>query len=671
MSDLSTHIHHYNNNNFTNPQNPATATLPQFPALSSMSPPIPLAHTTKRSTSTSNRAQSKPNNNTKDNANSNSGLATNGTNKDKEEPKQVNDTGVWRRPFHKETRLTFDAQKSPTLQVWPPDVEEAFVKALEVIPKLGRRKILVDGKPCGRNELISDYILRCTQKTRTRKQVSSHIQLDVILTKSFCPLPNSLMCLLVMRLLTDNIDMDEEFNGETGSGYHSSSSCSSSTEGSSAGTSPSPTDYVFEIMYGDAPQNPASLPIFELKDPHHYSPLDTSNSCFSSHRSRPLPYHHYSLGSPYPPLPQLPPLMQHSTFESASLVPSLEQLSLVASLMNPPLHLNPMNTNLDNLPPTPEVMTKPYHASAAKRFRRSSNGARLGLVPYGLPRKHTHGVNTGMAMGVVAGGLQGRKKIRVPNLKEEEVLDTEIMRNVDSPVLAMWPNYLCLRLEYIPPSYDQSVTTMSHDLAQMPHCFPNCLSTVSVDSVSSEKCPLMADLYQRAYAIMLTKVKLNLDLNITDFYFNNTSFFESPERYTVECTTSVYSFGDLIVQSREMQQALLTEGRYIYSFEYLNHFFNCFMKSIGSLQNWEQVDAAFRNLCIVQVFEDVQYKYSTSTDCALRSLSNPSTPLLVVVYEFERGDGTVDVFSVGDVEPHVGMEEEELECGLRNSSLAM
>ncbi|KAI9233435.1 MAG: TEA/ATTS domain family-domain-containing protein [Podila humilis] len=60
--------------------------------------------------------------------------------------------------------------------VWPQNVEEAFMEALAKIPKLGRRKIVVDGKPSGRNELVAAYIFNKTGKKRTRKQVSSHIQ---------------------------------------------------------------------------------------------------------------------------------------------------------------------------------------------------------------------------------------------------------------------------------------------------------------------------------------------------------------------------------------------------------------------------------------------------------------------------------------------------------------
>lgn len=69
-------------------------------------------------------------------------------------------------------------------EVWGPDVEKAFEEALRIIPKNGLSKIKVSGRSCGRNELISDYILQETGKLRTRKQVSSHIQVIKNLKKN-------------------------------------------------------------------------------------------------------------------------------------------------------------------------------------------------------------------------------------------------------------------------------------------------------------------------------------------------------------------------------------------------------------------------------------------------------------------------------------------------------
>lgn len=74
------------------------------------------------------------------------------------------------------SRQKKECNDADAASIWSPDVEKAFMEALKRIPHVGRRKITVHGRPCGRNELISEYIQRKTGKIRTRKQVSSHIQ---------------------------------------------------------------------------------------------------------------------------------------------------------------------------------------------------------------------------------------------------------------------------------------------------------------------------------------------------------------------------------------------------------------------------------------------------------------------------------------------------------------
>lgn len=59
--------------------------------------------------------------------------------------------------------------------IWPPEVEAAFMEAVWLIPG-DSCKIQMERRTRGRNELISDYLKHQLNETRSRKQVSSHLQ---------------------------------------------------------------------------------------------------------------------------------------------------------------------------------------------------------------------------------------------------------------------------------------------------------------------------------------------------------------------------------------------------------------------------------------------------------------------------------------------------------------
>ncbi|KAG1107008.1 hypothetical protein G6F42_016523 [Rhizopus arrhizus] len=538
-------------------------------------------------------------------------------------------------------------------QVWPPDVEEAFIKALETIPKLGRRKILVNGKPCGRNELISDFIFRKTGKVRTRKQVSSHIQ---VLKNTRKGDPH------FMRLLTDSIE-DEGFatttpthrkpkmasiprrqsnNTNTLHRHHQQKSnlTDLSSDESSMSSSPSPADYVFDIMYHD---QQASLSMLDMKDPFYepfFGTLPNGNANNSNNSDSTA---NTVAGSADTNVGGMATSLSFQNLANATTSDVLQQLFPYDNASNTNNHrstvVNLLESNFSsssavNQHKKPKKMntTRKYNKKQKKSFAMNNN-------------MHFHPTAPSSNMNMM---LDGPGNMALPGNSNNIWIDPS--------VYPLWPNYICLYLEYSLP-YDPSIT-IPHTLANLPECVPNCIPTIDASLVAKNKCQFLAELSSNpAVATLAAKVKLNLNLNMSDFFFNNTSFFETQDRRTIECTTTIYSFGNVVLESKEVQQALwINEGKYMYSFVYVNQFFDAFMKGIRSLQSWDEVDIAINNLCVVQVFEDVESRvtqpmegmHSSNTDIMADDLTAAAvvpeiSPLLVMVYEFERGQGTMEM----------------------------
>ncbi|KAI9498132.1 TEA/ATTS domain family-domain-containing protein [Zychaea mexicana] len=644
--------------------------------------------------------------------------------KDQKRPRQYN---------KKDSTNLLPAQgKDKEEQVWPPDVESAFVEALETIPKLGRRKILVNGKPCGRNELISDFILRKTGKNRTRKQVSSHIQ---VLKNTRKGDPH------FMRLLTDSAtDADDETavvaaaaagavsNGSTnrtksGKNYvqkqrrqqqqqsnrmtgglvaSASSANPLSTESSgedlsmSDSSSPSHADYVLDMMYGSnelydpALQHPLFGGVQDYLQPFTETP-PSSGQLSSVMDASPFGMMDFddafssgiSFNDPFVMGAESSSSTTHTIDQYSSSVNPIITDNDEDMLDNSNNHSSSISNGSGKLvnPLVPMATDTPNNieTSQSKRKMNIRTASQPALV---------YSSSSSTSSSSSAQSLTSRKRImgqfgQTTKRKTSGNVAVQqramsagdlsvMMKELESPPFPLWPNHICLYLDYSLP-YDTS-TTYSHNLALLQHCYPNCLSTVEADCIAKQKCPPLADIVARepSCIVLLAKTKLDLNLNISDFVFSNRCYFESRERKTIECTTTIYSFGNVVLESKEIQHGLLLDqGKYVYSFVYVNQFFDAFMKGIRSLQSYEEIDIAIRNLCIVQVFDDIEEKYgssatsfnqpwdtqqqkeqpaapTTAETSQATSSSSPSSPQLVMVYDFERGHGNIAISAVGD-----------------------
>ncbi|KAI7828920.1 TEA/ATTS domain family-domain-containing protein [Gamsiella multidivaricata] len=463
-------------------------------------------------------------------------------------------------------RLTKDKlTKHDREEVWPADVEKVFYEALELIPKLGRRKVLVDGKPCGRNELIADYIFKRTNKIRTRKQVSSHIQVLKNTRKSDAAF---------MKLLMDSGDGEDELTIDISTG------CFSPFESLEA----SPTSPVFPMDHGPLSQRRNSI-------------ASISSFAFQLHQLTP------SQGRP--------PTKKHRHTQSMSSIMSETALSNHFS--------NQLTCDVTSRPICEHSELTPDSAvslSADVNWKSSST----------------------TATSTSSGSEDGSSEITAPstslcsNLFTRE--DTGISDLTAEITYPFWPSVFGLFTEYI-SDLSPGISQM-HSLARSSDLGQRSFGSINVHQMPQEKFPTLCELYQKTMCTFLFfKIKLDLNLNLNGV-FGNTSLFDSTERRLIECTTSIYSFGSKVLEAKELRQAAVIENKFVYNFEFVNQFFGAFLNGIRGLTTWSEIDIALSNLSVVQVFEDKDTRFESPA------------PLLVMAFDFERGQGDVETYFIAD-----------------------
>ncbi|KAH9265488.1 hypothetical protein BASA83_011083 [Batrachochytrium salamandrivorans] len=175
--------------------------------------------------------------------------------------------------------------------------------------------------------------------------------------------------------------------------------------------------------------------------------------------------------------------------------------------------------------------------------------------------------------------------------------------------------YFYLFLDYaVQESEDE---TPRHQLAQYTGVDdPSKLPELDICLMPFIRFPMLKSTYDRSSctaSFYLMRVGLDMSLlNLGEF--KNILLFEAKTYMTVECTTSVYSFGKRILETIEPQvpQSSSSDG-FFYQFDYVRQFFTAFLNGFQFLDGVDEAQMAIENLSIMQMFEAIDFDSTRRT----------------------------------------------------------
>ncbi|KAG0212024.1 hypothetical protein BGX33_003911 [Mortierella sp. NVP41] len=491
------------------------------------------------------------------------------------------------------------------------------MKALEVLPKLGRRKVLVNGKPCGRNELIADFIYQETGKVRDRKQVSSHIQ---VLKNTRKNDPD------FMKLLLDTGDGDEDMAPEATNniGYGSSSQSSNATPQLH---NDSLESALFDSRGLHLPHD-SSPPM--SAHPHGQDNYSYAEQLSSSSNSYYRQRFHGSSSA----------IMDHTSEHLYDDQPSVTTPDSAISLSSQHSARDPTFAMLDPLSEEPLHLSNAHSTPIMrqKEFFRSP------------PQPVAHHYPS------------------YPLWPTAFRLFTQYLTNDNK--LSSHFNHSGGYGSSSSPASSSSVQV--HDLARLSDLNPNTFGTINIHHLPTEKFPHLFNLYQKvACEVLLFKINMNLNFEFeqeqeengngggdSSTTFENTCLFETSDPLrTVRCSTLIYSFGAKVLESTEIKHAASMHhqgqhgqgqgaeqdgGKYVVGFQFVNQFFTAFLSGIRTLGTLDEMQVALSNLSIVQIYEEVDpMMAAVPTVATTGEGGNNGSPLLVMAFEFQQGGGNV------------------------------